>query len=184
MNETPSAADEQDRSLVQAYLDGDQSAAGGLVDRYQRRLFTVAFRMLGNQQDAEDVTQVVFGNVFTSLETYDPRFRFFSWVYRMTVNESLNALKRRRDVVTLEDHLGIPATGAAVEDTVEVEERVRTALLRLKPEDRTVLVLRHFSFCSYEEMAEVLGVPSRTVKSRLFTARDRLRQVLLAQGEE
>jgi RNA polymerase sigma-70 factor (ECF subfamily) len=183
LNETAAAADAQDRAIVRRYLDGDQAAAGELVDRYQRPLYNVALRMLGNVQDAEDVTQVVFGNVFTSLETYDPRFRFFSWVYRMAVNESLNALKRRREMVTLDDHLAIPARGAAVDDAVEVEERVRVALLRLKEEDRSLLVLRHFSSLSYEEIAAVLDVPTRTVKSRLFTARDRLRTVLLAQGE-
>lgn len=164
-------------------MEGDQAAAAELVDRYQRPLFNVALRMLGNVQDAEDVTQVVFGNVFTSLESYDPRYRFFSWAYRMAMNESLNALKRRREMVTLDDHSAIPAKGAAVDDAVEVEERVRSALLQLKAEDRTLLVMRHFSSLSYEEIAEVLEVPTQTVKSRLFTARDRLRTVLLKQGE-
>lgn len=164
-------------------MEGDQAAAAELVDRYQRPLFNVALRMLGNVQDAEDVTQAVFGNVFMSLETYDPRYRFFSWAYRMAMNESLNALKRRREMVTLDDHSAIPARGAAVDDAVEVEERVRSALLQLKAEDRTLLVMRHFSSLSYEEIAEVLEVPTQTVKSRLFTARDRLRTVLLKQGE-
>ncbi len=164
-------------------MEGDQAAAAELVDRYQRPLFNVALRMLGNVQDAEDVTQVVFGNLFTALETYDPRYRFFSWAYRMAMNESLNALKRRREMVTLDDHSAIPARGAAVDDAVEVEERVRSALLQLKAEDRTLLVMRHFSSLSYEEIAEVLEVPTQTVKSRLFTARDRLRTVLLKQGE-
>jgi RNA polymerase sigma-70 factor (ECF subfamily) len=169
--------------LVRRILEGDQAAAAELVDRYQRPLFNVALRMLGNVQDAEDVTQVVFGNLFTALETYDPRYRFFSWAYRMAMNESLNALKRRREMVTLDDHSAIPARGAAVDDAVEVEERVRSALLQLKAEDRTLLVMRHFSSLSYEEIAEVLEVPTQTVKSRLFTARDRLRTVLLKQGE-
>jgi len=186
VNVTPAVADQQDRLLVRRILEGDQAAAAELVDRYQRPLFNVALRMLGNVQDAEDVTQVVFGNLFTSLETYDPRYRFFSWAYRMAMNESLNALKRRREMVTLDDHSAIPTKGAAVDDAVEaveVEERVRSALLQLKAEDRTLLVMRHFSSLSYEEIAEVLEVPTQTVKSRLYTARDRLRTVLLKQGE-
>lgn len=182
LDETLAAADEWDRSLVQRFLDGDRDAANDLVDRYQRRLFNVSLRMLGNQQDAEDVTQTVFGNVFLSLSSYDSRFRFFSWIYRMTVNESLNAIKRRKQMVTLEDHLAIPTNGIAADDALEVEEHVSKALMQLKPDDRAVVVLRHFASFSHEEIAEVLDVPARTVKSRLFTACERLRSLLIAQG--
>lgn len=154
------------------------------MDRYQRRLFNVALRMLGNLQDAEDVTQTVFGNAFHALGSYDPRFRFFSWIYRMTVNESLNALKRRKGTVTLEDHWSLPAAGTAVDDVVGIEEVVGKALMQLRPDDRAVVVMRHFGSLSYDEIGEALGIPARTVKSRLFTARERLRTILLAQGYE
>ena len=178
MEETPAALDEQDRALVGRYLNGQSDAAGALVDRYQQRLFNVAFRMLGNMQDAEDVTQTVFHNVFLKLDTYDPKYRFFSWIYRMTVNESLNALKRRKPVVTLEDELGIAAPGAAPDSRTEAEMRVGAALRALKPDDRAVVVLRHFASFSYQEIAQVLEIPVQTVKSRLFTARERLRLTL------
>ena len=179
MEETP-AADEQDRALVRRFLDGQRDAAGALVDRYQQRLFNVALRMLGDVHDAEDVTQTVFLNAFTRLRTYDPRYRFFSWIYRMTVNESLNMLKRRKRTVTLEDELAIPAPGAAPDRAAEAEDRVGKALMRLKPDDRAVVVLRHFVSFSYQEIADVLEISVKTVKSRLFTARERLR---LALGE-
>jgi RNA polymerase sigma-70 factor, ECF subfamily len=172
--ETP-ATDEQDRALVRRYLGGHQDAAEGLVDRYQTRLFNVALRMLGNAQDAEDVTQTVFLNAFVKLRTYDPAYRFFSWIYRMTVNESLNVLKRRKRIVTLED---IPVPGAGPDRATEVEDRVEKALMQLKPDDRAVVVLRHFVAFSYEEIADVLEIPVKTVKSRLFTARERLRLTL------
>jgi len=172
------AADEQDRALVRGYLGGQRDAAGGLVDRYQKRLFNVALRMLGNVQDAEDVTQTVFLNAFLKLRTYDPRYRFFSWVYRMAVNESLNELKRRRRTVTVEDAPDIPAPGSAPDRAAEVEDRVGRALLSLKPDDRAVVVLKHFVSFSYEEIADVLEIPVKTVKSRLFTARERLRLAL------
>ena len=148
------------------------------MDRYQRRLFNVALRMLGNVQDAEDVTQTVFGKAFDALASYDPQYRFLSWIYRMTVNESLNAIKSRRPTVTLEEHLGIAAPGFSP-DARETEEQVGKALRDLKPDDRAVVVLRHFASFSYDEIAAVLEVPSRTVKSRLFTARQRLRVSLL-----
>lgn len=175
---TPAAADEQDRALVKRYLEGQRDAASGLVDRYQKRLFNVALRMLNNVQDAEDVTQTVFLNAFLKLRTYDPRFKFFSWIFRMTVNESLNTLKRRKPTVTLEDEMDIRAPGTAPDGAAEIEDRVGRALMGLKPDDRTVVVLRHFVSFSYQEIADVLEIPVRTVKSRLFTARERLRLTL------
>ena len=179
--ETPTAADEQDRALVRRYLEGQGDAASGLVDRYQKRLFNIALRMLGDVQDAEDVTQTVFLNAFLKLGTYDPRYKFFSWIYRMTVNESLNMLKRRKPTVTLEDELDVRAPGAAPDHEAEAQDRVGKALLTLKPDDRAVVVLRHFVSFSYQEIADVLEIPVRTVKSRLFTARERLR-ITLREG--
>ncbi len=181
MDQTSGAEDEQDRALVRRCLDGEREAAGGLLDRYERRLFNVALRMLGNVQDAEDVTQTVFCNAFVSLASYDPQYRFFSWIYRMTVNESLNQLKRRRPMVGLDEHPGIPARGIATDVALESEELVDKALMELRPDDRAVVVLRHFASLTYEEIAGVLEVPVKTVKSRLFTARERLRLSLLAQ---
>jgi len=178
LKETPLATDEEDRALVQRCLENHQDAPGALVDRYQQRLFNVALRMVGNVQDAEDVTQTVFGNAFRALRTYDPRYRFFSWIYRMAVNESLNLLKRRRPTVTLDDEVDILAPGAAADGAAETEDRVGRALMGLKPDDRAVVVLKHFVSFSYQEIAEVLGIPVQTVKSRLFTARERLRVVL------
>ena len=178
MIETPAAADEQDRALVKRCLEGQRDAASGLVDRYQKRLFNVALRMLNNVQDAEDVTQTVFLNAFFDLGTYNPRYKFFSWIYRMTVNESLNMLKRRKPTVTLEDEFDIRAPGAAPDRAAEVQDSVGRALMSLKPDDRAVVVLRHFVSFSYQEIADVLDIPVRTVKSRLYTARERLRLTL------
>jgi RNA polymerase sigma-70 factor (ECF subfamily) len=185
LQETRSAAaDEQDRALVRRYLAGQRDAASDLVDRYEKRLFNVALRMLGNTEDAEDVAQTVFLNAFLKLRTYDPRYRFFSWVYRMTVNESLNMLKRRKRTVTLEAAPPVPAPGATLDRTMEVQDLVGRALASLKPDDRVVVVLKHFACFSYEEIAEVMEIPVRTVKSRLFTARDRLRLALREPGAQ
>jgi RNA polymerase sigma-70 factor (ECF subfamily) len=133
--------------------------------------------MTNNTQDAEDITQTVFLNAFLKMGSYDPQFRFFSWIYRLAVNESLNVLRRRRQTVTLED---FPVTGDLADRETEMQDQVGKGLMGLKPDDRAVLVLKHFVFFSYEEIAEVLEVPVKTVKSRLFTARERLR---LALGE-
>jgi len=182
LKEAHAAADDQDRALVARFLEGQRDAADGLVDRYHQRVFNVALRMLDNVQDAEDVTQTVFLNAFLKLRTYDPRYRFFSWIYRMAVNESLNSIKRRKRTVTLEDELGIRAPGPAADRAAEIQDRLGKALMSLKPDDRAVVVLRHFVSFSYREIADVLEIPVRTVKSRLFTARERLSLTLRGQG--
>lgn len=173
-------SDEDDRAAVRRHLAGDPHAAGELVSRYQKSLFTVALRMLGNAQDAEDVVQMVFGQVFRELQRYDPSHRFFSWVYRMTVNAALNLQRDRKPVVTINQDADIPGVVAQTDDAFIVEEQVSTALAQLKPDDRSIVVLRYFQSLSYDEIADVLGIPAKTVKSRLFTARDRLRVLLLA----
>ena len=182
MEETPAAADERDRLLVKRFLEGEGDAASGIVDRYQQRLFNVALRMLHNVQDAEDVTQAAFFKAFDQLRTYNPKYRFFSWIYRITVNESLNALKRNKPTVTLEDQLAVRAPGAAPDRAAEDEDRVGKALMGLKPDDRAVVVLHHFVSFSYQEIADVLEISVKTVKSRLFTARERLKLAMREQG--
>jgi RNA polymerase sigma-70 factor (ECF subfamily) len=180
LDRTAVNTDELDRAAIRRYLEGESAAARELVDRYQQPLFTVALRMLGNAQDAEDVTQAVFGRVFRDLHTYDTTHRFFSWVYRMTVNAALNAQRDRKALVPLENEAELFAGGSAASDAFAVEEQVSKALSELKPDDRTIVVLRYFQSLSYDEIAEVLGIPAKTVKSRLFTARERLRVLLLA----
>ena len=180
MVKSPAADDNLDRELVRKHLDGERAAGEELVNRYHRTVFNVALRMLGNVQDAEDVTQTTFGNAFQALDSYDPKYRFFSWIYRMAVNESLNTLNRRRNLVSLDGSFDVPADNGATDSASDAEYRVGKALLELKPEDRAVVVLRHFVSFSYEEISDVLEVPVKTVKSRLFTARERLRQSLVA----
>ena len=176
-----SADDEE--GLIRRCLAGDSQAFEPLVERYHRPLFGVAVRMLGSRDEAQDVTQTVFLNTILKLRTYDPSYRFFSWVYRMTVNESLNTLKRRKRMVMLDDEPGLPAPGAGADRATEMQDRVGRALMQLKPDDRAVVVLRHFVDFSYEEIADVLEIPVKTVKSRLFTARERLRVTLRASVE-
>lgn len=183
MDQTLLAVDEEDRALVKEYLEGQRDAATGLVDRYQKRLYNLALRLLANVQDAEDVIQTVFGNAFLKLHTFDPRYRFFSWIYRMTVNESLNLLKRRKQTVALDDVPDLAAPATRSSNATAARDRVDRALLRLKPDDRAVVVLKHLESFSYEEIADVLDIPVRTVKSRLFSARERLRLKLLEQVE-
>jgi RNA polymerase sigma-70 factor (ECF subfamily) len=170
-----------DNTLVARCLDGDVEAFAPLVRRYERVLFNVALRMLGDREDARDVTQDAFLKAYQKLASFDPSYRFFSWMYRIVVNESLNARGRRAPTATLEHE---PVAEGRPDDDLrerEVRDEVQGALARLAEADREVLVLRHFAELSYADIAASLGIAEKTVKSRLHEARQRMGRAL-AQG--
>ena len=176
--------DAEDAALVGRVLAGDAAAFEVLDERYQRPLFNVAVRMLGSREDAADATQNALIRVYENLRAFDPGRRFFSWSYRILVNECLNVLRARRVTVDADDALMAPI---AFDQVAAAERRaaVQRALMDLAPELRAVIVLRHYAGLSYEQIAEALGgVPVKTVKSRLYTARQRLGRTLLGWREE
>jgi RNA polymerase sigma-70 factor (ECF subfamily) len=168
--------DAEDAALVGRVLSGDMVAFELLVERYQRPLFNVAARMLGSREDAADATQNALVRIYENIRAFDQGRRFFSWSYRILVNECLN--------VDAEDASLAPV---AFEQVAAAERRaaVQRALMELTPELRAVIVLRHYGALSYEEISDALGgVPVKTVKSRLHTARQRLGRKLLGWQEE
>ena len=173
---------EADDSLVERYRHGDRDAFAALVIRYQRPVYNAAWWVLRNADDANDVSQIVFMKVAERLDEFDPNYRFFSWIYRIAVNESLNLLRRngREDPLDEEIDLPGPESDDPERQASEAERngRVRTAVMRMSVNDRTVLMLRHFSDLSYHEIAAILDLDEKTVKSRLFEARQRLRCAL------
>ena len=171
-----------DLELVVRCRKGDWSAFTELVVKYQRPIYNAAFWMLRKPEDAKDITQTVFLKVAERLDEYDPKFKFFSWIYRIAVNESLNLLRRNGHQEWLDDEIDIPGPDSANPESqatdAERARHIQRALMDLSVNDRTVLVLRHFSDCSYEEIAGILDLDEKTVKSRLFEARHRLRETL------
>lgn len=163
--------------LIGRCLAGDKSAFEPLVERYYRPLFRAASRLLGDQEQARDATQTAFLKAYQSLATCDRQRRFFSWIYRILVNECLNTLRTRRPMQGLDDGLAATVTADPI-DTSETRRRVRKALLQLPADQRDVIVLRHFAELRYEQIAAALGIPEKTVKSRLFSARQRLCELL------
>ena len=154
-----------------------------LLDRYQKPIYNVALRMVNNIDDAADLTQTVFIRAYEKLNSYNDRYEFYSWLYRIAVNTSLNFVEKnkRQDLLGDRDVL----QGSDVEDELESRERVEKleeAILELRPEYRIVIVLRHFHDLSYDEMGTILDIPEKTVKSRLFSARQLLKGLLLKSG--
>ena len=173
---------DQDRALLQRCRDGDPAAFTALVVRYQRTIYNAAYRVLGNAEDARDVAQIVFLRVAERLDEYDPQYKFFSWIYRIAVNESLNCLRRNGREVPLDDGYDPPASESADPEwqvsEAQQSARIQRALMGLKAESRVVLTLRHFSGCSYREIGGILDLDEKTVKSRLYEARQLLRERL------
>ena len=173
----------EDHALVTAYLGGDRGAAETLILRYERLVFNIARRMVGKPEDARDVAQNVFLEAFEHLATFDARYPFRSWLGRIAVNESLDHLAARKTGEPLDE--AWPASGPGpgeVMNGIDLSRVVEGALLRLKPDLRAVVLLRYFMDLSYREIGSLLEVPEKTVKSRLFTSRQVLRDLLAGHG--
>jgi RNA polymerase sigma-70 factor (ECF subfamily) len=176
------AGDSDDAIIVSRCLAGDTAAFETIVARYQRPLFSVAVRMLGNRDDASDATQTAFVRAFERLDTYRPEHRFFSWIYRILANECLNAIRGRRPQTPITEDVAEAEGPLERLELVERRRAVQSALMSLQLEYREVVVLRHFAGLSYEEIGAAIGVPAKTVKSRLYTARQQLGERLLGWG--
>ncbi|MFV8819674.1 RNA polymerase sigma factor [Haliea sp. E17] len=175
----------EDAALVERCRCGDRHAVQALVDRYQRPVFNAAYRILGNREDAADATQTAFMKVFENLESYDAQYKLFSWIYRIVVNESISQFQRNgasRALTYNEESWGGDDELERQVDSAVLSRRTQASLMALPEEYRVVLVLRHFSECSYEQIGEILELPEKTIKSRIYIARQQLKKLLVANG--
>lgn len=158
-------------------------AFDALLGRHSRQVFGAAFRILHNREDAFDVTQTAFLTAYERFDRYDPGQPFLNWLYRIAVNQALDVARARRPVEALVEE---PVDGHDGPDEMAAHDQnddcMQRALMKLRVDYRTVIVLKHLQGCSYEDMALILECPVKTVKSRLFTARQALRTVLVDQG--
>jgi RNA polymerase sigma-70 factor (ECF subfamily) len=182
---------DSDSVLVTAAKCGDTRAFEELVSRYKARVLAVAQRITNNREDAEDAAQESFHKAFLHLDTFQEKARFSTWLTRITMNEALMMLRRRRGFLEVlpereDDSVG-PAPEAFVDQRPSPEEsclrRERTELLtaaisRLRPTIRRTMMLRDIEDRSVEETAQILGTSISAVKARLFYGRQRLRQTM------
>ena len=169
-----------DTKLIERCRSGDREAFEALLMEYEKPVFNAAYRMLNSRDDAQDVTQTVFLKVFENFDKYDPSRRFFSWIYRITLNESINWLGKTNRL----QPLAAEATDEGKRpdeqlDTDQTTTSVQAALMTIKSDYRSVVILKHFLGCSYAEISQVLEIPEKKVKSRLYTARQQLKDALI-----
>jgi RNA polymerase sigma-70 factor, ECF subfamily len=175
--------DDTDDELIRRHLSGDRPAFGVLVERHQRRVYNLAYRMLGRPEDAADATQDAFITAMRKLEGFRGASTFTTWMHRVTVNLCYDALRKRSREVPVEEQeeADVAAPSDLAEESATAID-VQRALLHVPEEFRAVLVLHDVQGVPYEAIAEVLGVPIGTVKSRLHRGRVALARAV--RGEQ
>lgn len=179
-----------DNEVIQSVLAGDSDLFGALVERYQKGLVTYIYHMVHNYDEALELSQEVFVKVYESLARFDGQFKFSTWLYKIASNHTIDHLRRQHPPTTSiqqrEDDPDAPSLHleSATLNPLDAYsnkvllERVKEAMEELPPSYRELVLLRHFSFRSYEEMAKITGLPIGTVKNRIFRARQILMENL------
>lgn len=189
----PNLSEPTDQELVARVLAGDQDAFAGLVTRYKDYVYTVAVRIVVNEEDADDVAQETFVRAYKALGRFRGDSKFSSWLYRIAVNRALTHLKRRkRRGVSVDIDAGPHVEAGAIEEDArstpeelvlddELRQRVRAAVDELPPQYRAVVTLFYLEEKSYKEVSAILGIPMGTLKTHLYRARAMLRKTLIRQ---
>lgn len=186
--------EQNDQHIVDRICRGDVAAFQVLVDRYKRKIYYLAFDMLGDQHEAEDVSQDVFIKIFRSLKNFRRDAKMSSWIHQITANTCIDVLRRRKakPQTNLEDFDQVPltdnpaGTGSRFEspeasaDASLLQSKINEALVKVTPRERTVFVMRHYNDLKIDEIAAALSVSSGTVKSLLFRALKKLRKEMSA----
>jgi RNA polymerase sigma-70 factor (ECF subfamily) len=175
-------SEKDDKLIVQEVLKGNTMAFEELIERYQAKVYTLSLRMTGVPEDAEDITQNVFIRIFSGLSNYNPDYKFFSWLYKTALNETINHIKsnkfkKQHKLTEFPDHKN------AENDLINEEKNliIRHNINMLKPKYKSLIILKYYEQYSYDEISEITGLSVKKVKSRLYEARNVLRNSLITQ---
>ena len=182
-----------DEELVASSLAGDPSAFDLLVLRWDRKIQGAIYRLMGSEEEARDLCQEAFLKAYRGLGGFKGEAKFSSWLYQIALNLCRDRMRRRRGRVMVSlDALEADAQGqilrdegASTQDLVEahdMQQRVRAAVMALPDDQREVIVLKEYEGLTFQEIAEVLGLPVSTVKTRLYRGLDRMRERLVSEG--
>jgi RNA polymerase sigma-70 factor (ECF subfamily) len=181
-----------DEELIARVLAGDEASYGTLVTRYRDYVYTIAVRIVGSDEDAEDVAQEAFVRAYRALPRFRGDSKFSSWLYRIATNRALTHLKKRRrradtvdiesgshvEAVVIDDGRGEVASPELLVRNEEFRRAVRAAVLELPEQYRVVVTLFYLEERSYKEVVATLGIPMGTLKTHLHRARALLRDIL------
>jgi RNA polymerase sigma-70 factor, ECF subfamily len=171
----------EDSKLIHRSQAGDTEAFDDLVTKYRARIYTMLYGMVGNENDAWDLAQEGFLKAWRSIQKFEGRSSFYTWLHSLTVNLAIGSLRRkgRRVEVELDDAIpcSLPSPRANYRRT-EIRQHINEALAQLSPEHRAVIVLKEIEDLPYQEIADILHLSIGTVMSRLFYGRKKLQSIL------
>ena len=184
--------EENEQNIVDRICQGNKEAFQELVERYKKKIYFLAYDILDDHQEAEDISQEVFIKVFRSLKNFRRNSKMSSWIYQITTNTCIDTLRKRKSKpqISLGDfnHISIKnnVEGGSTRiqdpelsaDASIMQRRIQNALYKVTPRERAVFVMRHYNDLEIKEIAEALKVSSGTVKSMLFRALNKLRKEL------
>ncbi|MDR9416189.1 MAG: sigma-70 family RNA polymerase sigma factor [Gracilimonas sp.] len=171
-------ANKDDNKLIELSLLGDHHAFGILVKKYEKPMYRTAWGIVKNSDTAKDITQSAFIKCWNNLDSYNSNYRFYSWLYRIIVNEALNYVRDKKQHSPLSIHHSDGNNPYLQLLQKEEHLALAEALGELSADHRIVIQLRHFEEMSYRDIAHILEIPPKTVKSRLYSARILLKDLL------
>ena len=175
-----------DQQLIQLTLSGQTEAFGGLIRKYQNRLFNGMVHLVRSETEAEDIVQDAFVLAMTRLSSFKGNSQFFTWLYRIAYNTAITRIRRKKPTVSLEQRANylrfdLEDEADSPEDGLnrrEQAEQLALAMERLTEEHRSILLLREMEDMDYDAISEILDLPIGTVRSRLHRARSQLKSQL------
>ena len=176
----------EENRIVERVLQGEREAFAALVDAYKGAIFNLAFRMTDSYQDADDLSQETFIRAYRNLRQFDPRKRFFTWIYTIGLNLIRNHLKKHGREMTREtaarssSEAGIDQGAQAERDMMQAQEirRLEIGLQKLPADLREAVVLRFYQELSFEELATISDASLSAVKMRVYRGLDQLKQLI------
>jgi len=191
------SASPSDQDLVQRSIEGEENAFNELLNRYKRGVYTLIIRIVRDPETANDLSQDTFVRLYASLSSYNPKYKFSSWLFKIANNLTIDHLRKNRpNMLSLDDPVETESGSVMIQvasggedpldrvESLELGENIKEAIMEVPVEYRRVIVMRHVEDMTYEEIVEVTGLPLGTVKTLLFRGRRLLRKKLRIVREE
>lgn len=173
-------SDQDDKINIKEVMAGNTQAFGNIVERYQNTIFSLTLRMTNNAEDSKDLTQNIFIKAFSKLHKYNTDQKFFSWFYRLAINETINYKKSQNKLVPLSsDEIADDTSYSGTIRGKEEKKKIHVAIQKLPPRYRILVILKYYEGKSYDDISRLLEIPVSKVKARLFIARQKLKEMLI-----